>query len=142
MTIASNRGEQYNVATILMTEECCRCHMLFAIPLDLQNRLRRSHDNFYCPAGHSQQYTGKSEAEKLRDQLAIKERQLEDMDSRRRSAAAEAQMARYGERAQKAAKTRLKNRIAAGSCPCCKRNFENLQRHMKTKHPDFAEAQS
>ena len=40
----------------------------------------------------------------------------------------------------KAAKTRLKNRIARGICPCCKRHFTNLQRHMDCKHPEFNEA--
>lgn len=22
-------------------------------------------------------------------------------------------------------------------CPCCRRNFQNLQRHMKTQHPGY-----
>ncbi len=39
--------------------------------------------------------------------------------------------------AQKAAKTRIKNRIANGVCPCCKRHFANLGSHMKGKHPEF-----
>lgn len=33
---------------------------------------------------------------------------------------------------------RLKLRSKNGCCPCCKRNFQNLQRHMRTKHPEFA----
>lgn len=23
------------------------------------------------------------------------------------------------------------------SCPCCNRTFQNLQRHMTSKHPDY-----
>ncbi|KKN75776.1 hypothetical protein LCGC14_0376520 [marine sediment metagenome] len=42
-------------------------------------------------------------------------------------------------RGHKAAKTRLKNRIANGVCPCCNRHFTNLNRHMTTMHPDFSE---
>lgn len=34
--------------------------------------------------------------------------------------------------------TRLKNRAAAGVCPCCNRTFHQLVRHMAAKHPDFA----
>lgn len=35
--------------------------------------------------------------------------------------------------------TKLKNRTAAGVCPCCTRSFENLKRHMATKHPAFTD---
>jgi len=28
-------------------------------------------------------------------------------------------------------------RVKSGVCPCCKRSFAQLQRHMKTKHPGF-----
>lgn len=38
-------------------------------------------------------------------------------------------------RAQKAAKTRLRKRIEHGVCPHCKRHFENVERHVKSKHP-------
>ncbi len=134
-----NRGQILEFPVQFFVEECCRtgCGLLFAITVDLKNQLLNSHDAFYCPAGHGQHYSGKSVEEKLRDQLAVRQRQLEDMDTRRRAAVADGQMAKHRERAQKAAKTRLKNRIAAGVCPCCTRSFENLQRHIKTKHPEF-----
>ena len=38
----------------------------------------------------------------------------------------------------KAAKTRLKNRVGKGVCPCCNRSFANLKRHMASQHPEFA----
>ena len=31
----------------------------------------------------------------------------------------------------------LEKRIGVGSCPCCKRNFKQLARHMKSKHPSY-----
>ena len=40
-------------------------------------------------------------------------------------------------RAHIAAKTRLKNRIANGVCPCYNRYFEKLQRHIQNKHPKY-----
>lgn len=35
----------------------------------------------------------------------------------------------------KAQTTRVKN----GVCPCCNRSFQNLKRHMNTKHPNWSE---
>lgn len=29
-----------------------------------------------------------------------------------------------------------KRRALAGVCPCCTRTFQNVQRHMKSKHPN------
>lgn len=40
-------------------------------------------------------------------------------------------------RAEKAAKTRLRNRVANGVCPCCSRHFTNLERHIQSQHPEF-----
>lgn len=78
---------------------------------------------WYCPNGHSLVYT-ESEADKYRreadrlrqrvaekdDEIAAKERELKKM----------------------------KKRAAAGTCPCCKRNFSNMRVHMKKQHPEFA----
>jgi hypothetical protein len=33
--------------------------------------------------------------------------------------------------------TRIRNRIAAGVCPCCTRTFKNVARHIKDKHPTY-----
>lgn len=41
-------------------------------------------------------------------------------------------------KAQKGVTTRIKNRVRRGVCPCCNRYFENLQRHMESKHADYA----
>jgi len=34
--------------------------------------------------------------------------------------------------------TKLKKRVTNGVCPCCHRSFQNLRRHMATKHPNEA----
>jgi hypothetical protein len=36
--------------------------------------------------------------------------------------------------------TKVKRRVGKGTCPCCKRHFVNVERHMKVKHPSFADA--
>jgi hypothetical protein len=33
--------------------------------------------------------------------------------------------------------TKARNRAKAGLCPCCNRHFTNVERHVKSKHPDF-----
>lgn len=40
------------------------------LPASKVRQLRESHQVFYCPSGHSQWFVGKSEVEKLKEQLA------------------------------------------------------------------------
>lgn len=119
------------------TETCCDCGVLFAMPASLIRNLRKTKRSFFCPNGHSQSYVGKTEAEKLREQLEAKERELERERLRTNAARAEAQMAENSRRVTKGHLTRVKNRIKHGVCPCCNRQFKNLQRHMENKHPDY-----
>jgi len=117
---------------------CCNCGVEFAMTYELQKRKldRRGSDNpFYCPNGHKQWYSGKSEAEKLRDELARKE---ELLDSTRQH-----NQRLQNERAALAkAHNKMRARIANGVCPCCNRTFQNLMQHMRTEHPDFSNAKA
>jgi chromosome segregation ATPase len=91
-------------------------------------RRRQDGGHFFCPNGHSQHFT-ESEVARLSKKL----------EEQMRVATKMAECARMAERsAQKAqAETkRLKRRISAGVCPCCNRTFQNLARHMKSKHPE------
>jgi chromosome segregation ATPase len=119
-------------------------HVLFAIPKYWDDSLRESHATFYCPAGHGQSYTGPTEADKLRAKLKETEKYRANAAHRTEMAEAEAVHLRdqlgateRSLRGHKAAKTRIKNRIAAGVCPCCNRQFQNLHRHMTGQHPNF-----
>lgn len=119
------------VNEILVVEECCNCHVLFAIPEDMQRRLRETHHSFYCPNGHSQSYTDKTEAQKLQAQLQAERERTQfwrDEEGRTKKALT----------ATKGQLTKTKNRVANGVCPCCHRSFVQLERHMSTKHPEFA----
>lgn len=55
---------------------CCNCHVPFAVPRELDQALQRCHNTFYCPKGHAQSYTGKSDLEKAQDQLWQAKREL------------------------------------------------------------------
>ena len=111
-------------------EECCNCGMAFAMSNDFHQRRKKDHKTFYCPAGHAQHYVGKTEEQKLKDELAKKQRQLEAETSR---------AATFRNQRDKVAKAhkKMRERVKNGVCPCCNRSFENLRRHMESQHPEF-----
>jgi len=127
--------------------ECCACSAPMMMTAHMNKRLRKTKGDFYCVAcGQVQGWYGKNKEEKERDQL---KRQLDNRDhqlqaetDRRRLAESQEQHAKNQVRAQKAAKTKLKKRIHNGVCPCCTRTFANLQRHMKSQHPSYADGGS
>lgn len=115
----------------LMTIECGACGVQFALTDRFIQEHQKSHETFWCPNGHPRAWKGATEAEKLR-------RQLRSARATAESWRDQAETAENRRRGQKAANTRLKNRIAAGVCPCCRRNFQDLRRHIAGQHPDFA----
>lgn len=133
-----------DVAITLETITCCLCAVPFAVPADLKRERLRDHRNFWCPNGHDQHFLGKTEADKLREQLAAKGREVAAAESR-----AEYQEARRWEaveatakvtrslRATRAVVTRTKKKIVAGRCPCCSHKFKDLASHMTTRHPNY-----
>lgn len=62
----------------LYTEHCCSCHAPIYMTNELQARLRRTGEVFYCMAGHKQWYGG-SEVDRLQKELAAKEKALAAM---------------------------------------------------------------
>lgn len=115
--------------TELETAECW-CGVPLALPANLVRNARENGTSLYCPAtGH--RFGWNSENDKLRKQL---DRQ------RARTTAVEDQL-RAAERtnaALRGAATKARKRAANGVCPCCKRSFVQLARHMASQHPDFA----
>jgi hypothetical protein len=125
----------YSTTLIKIT---CWCGCPFAIPETMYTAMQeRNGKNCHCPNGHSMVFT-ETEAEKLRKKLALERENRKWAESsntalRDQLGATERSLAGH-----KAAKTRLKNRIAAGACPCCHRTFQNVARHMAGQHPEFA----
>lgn len=126
----------------LTTVECCDCHIVFGISPALNAELHDNHKLFYCPRGHSQYFPGKSDTEKLAEQLAREKRYRGISEAQLTSTRDQLHATERSLRGHKAAKTRIKNRIAAGQCPCCRRSFQNVERHMAGQHPDFAATES
>lgn len=123
--------------THLVVETCCRCGVTFGLGAEHYAELLKTRATFYCPNGHGQHYTGKTEAQKQRERAELLERQLGYATAGREAWKDQAQVAERRRRAEKGHRTRLRNRIAAGECPCCHEKFPELGAHMAEAHPDF-----
>ncbi len=73
-----SKGTQFVGTTQLVVEECCNCYALFAMTVEFKAKRLIDHKSFYCPAGHKQYYTGKSNEEKLQDKLRKTKKRLAD----------------------------------------------------------------
>jgi hypothetical protein len=116
---------------------CATCGIAFAMPASFMGALRNNKKEFFCPNGHS---------------LSFNEREVDRLQREKERLARELEVARVerdaarklrDENAAKAEKAsaslrRLKARVGGGSCPCCKRHFPDLRRHMESKHPEEA----
>jgi Zn ribbon nucleic-acid-binding protein len=134
----------YSYTNTLTVVECCACHIDFAMPDELYQRRRRDHQSFWCPAGHKQYFSGKSdlEAERARTQAAedLATKRLAQLDRERAALEAERDRHQHTERrlrSTKAVVTKTKKRIAAGKCPRCSMRFEDLAGHMAHDHPEY-----
>jgi len=107
----------------IVTEECCKCGIIYGMTNYFKAERQKDHAGFYCPNGHEQVYTSESDAEKnarlLREEQARHARTLQRENEERA--------------AREKAERKLK-RVGRGVCPECNRSFQNLARHMACKH--------
>lgn len=110
--------------------ECCKCATPFFMTKRLNAAFRANKETFCCPFGHQQGYYGKNTEDKLRDRIEqLEKKSLEEK---------EVLQNRWLDEMSRANKLdKQLKRIHKGVCPCCNRSFQNLKRHMETKHPDF-----
>lgn len=129
-----------NVRQTLEVQDCVECGMQFGVPSDYDQRRRNDRATFYCPAGHPQQYTGPTEAQKLRKQAEQLERRLANEQEYARSLYAEKEAEKRAHATTKGQLTKTRKRAVNGVCPCCSRSFANVARHVKHVHPEAVEA--
>lgn len=111
----------------------CWCGIRHAIPSELNRALDLDPKQAaYCPLGHSYVSTthDQRESEQLRAQLTRTNARLDQ-------ARAEAEHERRRTNGYKGQLTKTKKRIAKGVCPCCNRQFVNVEKHMSNQHPDY-----
>lgn len=113
--------------TYLNLHHCCACGTAFGLDSGHERALRESKEEFYCPRGHTQYFSGETtEAKAQRLQLALQREQ-----EAKRMALADAQ----GERLRREKAEAKVRRARKGVCVDCNRTFVNVQRHRASKHP-------
>lgn len=122
----------------LHIQECPECGCLHAIPDGIERNARKhaGRRDVYCPNGHVWVFMGKTHEQQLREARDARAA----AEAARDQAEADARMARAREEKERKRAQRLAKRASAGVCPCCNRSFQQLSRHMKTKHPEFVPA--
>jgi aminoglycoside phosphotransferase family enzyme len=133
------RGDTINLATRFVIESCIACGIEFALPSAYKDTLVEKHGSFYCPNGHSQYYSGKTEAEQLQEKLDVEKRNVEFWRKQEQTQRDCREKAERQRDAYKGHTTRLKKRVGKGKCPCCHATFVNLAGHMAKRHPEFGE---
>jgi hypothetical protein len=87
---------------------------------------------FYCPNGHGQHYTAKSDREKLSSALAELDQTNAKLKDKERALA-------NLKKAHQAELRKLHTQQSVTQCPCCTRTFTpiGMRRHLSTKHPEW-----
>lgn len=123
---------------------CWKCKCDYWLPVELYRAAKRSSTiNFFCPYGHSAHYSdGPTDEDKLRQERDRLKQQLAEKDDSIRIWRNEAEQKDRQLSATRGVVTRIKNRVGNGVCPCCNRTFENLHRHMRSKHSSYTQLET
>jgi hypothetical protein len=119
--------------------DCCTCGISFGFTRQFERERRRDHKWFYCPNGHQQHWSQKSDVEKAREdaerQRQRAERLARDLESKSITLARE----RRSHSATKGQLTKVKKRADHALCPVdgCRRSFANVARHIERQHPGY-----
>ena|SRR3990167_2323893 len=119
-------------------EECNRCGVIYGLTNEFIKQRQKDGQTWYCPNGHSWFYNGGKTQDRVRAEEA-EHALAEERDRVRRLRDSNEQLANDVMDKAKELK-RLKARSRAGVCLQCRRPFEALARHMKTKHPEVPKA--
>jgi len=113
-----------------LTVTSCWCGIHFAIPSNLYQWMQRDSDHSCrCPMGHTMIFSDTQREELERARAALADANLRAKATRDLLAAEE-----RSHTATKGHLTRVKKRVHHGVCPHCQRSFQDLRRHMRSKH--------
>lgn len=111
--------------------DCGQCGATYAINERLRSQREREGGGWHCPyCGCSWGYFNNSENARLKKLLDEKGREL----VAQKCETLKERNLRQSVEFEKAKADRKLHRVNNGVCPCCKRSFTNLRRHMLTKH--------
>lgn len=122
----------------LVTLECGKCGIAFAMPQVFRDEKRENGTTFYCPNGHPRAFM-ETETTRLRRQLETAQKRQGWAEARETHERDQREATERSNRALRGVVTRTKKRAAAGVCqvPGCSRTFQDVARHMASQHPDF-----
>lgn len=118
--------------------ECGSCGIHFGLERSFVASRRADHLKFYCPNGCRVNWSGPSEAERLKNQLAAATAREDQLKAELQSKRVMLSQERSRVRGLRGMITKTKKRVGHGVCPCCTRTFQNVARHMASQHPEYA----
>lgn len=128
---------------ITLTQVTCpKCGGVYALSQQYLNEaadLGHFKQTWTCPYCKAERGYGEGEVDRLKKQVSSAEATAKWHKNRAEEAAKSADHFRSSRDAMKGVVTKIKKRVRHGVCPCCKRTFTDLARHMDSKHPKFAE---
>lgn len=124
----------------LTTTTCGECGGTYALAKRYVEKKRESGGYWTCPYCKCSWGYGRSENDRLKLEAENARNAAAAERARHDQTRAALEHERNSARTARGHVTRIKNRIAAGVCPCCGRTFKDLARHMGTKHPDYSKA--
>lgn len=125
------------IGYVIMTCRGDNCGISYAVPKDWHEQKVRTNGSFYCPNGCSRKFCGETEEDKLRRENQRLKQNEAYLHDRIRAKDERLDQEKHKVTAYKGHVTRIKNRVSHGVCPCCNRTFQDLARHMATKHKDY-----
>lgn len=123
----------------LTTINCGECGGTYAINERYRQQKATEGGYWNCPYCRCGWGYGESENARLKKELDQERKRKEWAQQEARNANQKAEHERRVGLGYKGALVKTKKRIGKGTCPCCKRHFSNVERHMATQHPEYAE---
>lgn len=108
------------------------CNIEFGLPRSLYDACKNKGTAFHCPKCGDSRVFRTTELQKLKAENERLKGRVHSAECQRRHAEHQRNAARKSHR-------KMRDRVKNGVCPCCNRTFENLLRHMRTKHPEYSD---
>ncbi len=144
-TLFKAEGMVFAATAKMITMECVDCHCLYAMSAEHRDLCHKHGYTFYCPNGHPQSWT-ETDLDRMSKRL---DKAIDQRDTARNSDAYHQRIYESEKSDHRRTKkqrdgyrgvvTRTKRRISNGVCPCCSRMFQNLAKHMASKHPEYVD---
>lgn len=131
---------QIEVTTTLATVNCGVCGGVYAINERYREQCAQKGKSWRCPYCECAWGYSVGENARLKKEVEALKQKTAEVERQRAAAVAEAEHFRRSRDIIQGKFNHEKKRVRNGVCPCCRRSFTNLRRHMATKHPEQATA--